>query len=285
MTSDRFERQLPFLTTEGQRRLHAARLAVVGVGGLGSHVVQQLACTGVTTLSLIDQDRVEVTNLNRLVTATPADIGLLKVDVLRRFVLSLHPDAAIQSVRTELRSDEAYAAVQAADYVIGCVDDDGPRFLLTQLAAAYRKPYMDLSSEIGEDRTSYGGKMVFSRSGEGCLVCRGLLDDREIRSWLETPEERRTRDRIYGQRVDAQTGSGPSVVALNGVVASIAVMELMLEIAGVRPALEFREYRGVYGIVAAPQDRGPAPRDCRICSEVCGQGHDADLERFIREKP
>ncbi len=284
MTSDRFERQLPFLGSEGQDRLGAAQVTIVGGGGLGAHVVQQLAYTGVLHLALIDSDRVAASNLNRLVPAGPADIGAFKVDVLKRAVESTHPGAPVRVVRDELRSLEAFDAVKAADYLIGCVDDDGPRFLLTQLAAAYNKPYLDLSSEIGEDQTSFGGKFVFSRPGAGCLMCRQLLDQQEIRAWLETPEEKRTRDRIYGQRVNAD-GSGPSVVALNGVIASLAVMELMLEIAGVRAAVDYRKYSGVRAMVVASQDNAPAPDTCRICREVYKQGDKADLERFIREKP
>lgn len=284
MAADRFERQVPFLTAEGQARLGQARVAVVGVGGLGAHVVQQLAYTGVVNLSLIDADRVSLNNLNRLVTAIPGDVDTFKVEVLRRFVLTLHPTADVRIVRDELRSRSAYVAIKAADYLVGCLDDDGPRFLLTQLAAAYRKPYLDLSSEIGEDRTSFGGKLVFSRPGQGCLRCRGLLDDHEIRAWLETAEERRTRDRIYGQRAAAE-GSGPSVVALNGVIASLGVMELMLEIAGVRPAHDHRKYAGVHGMIVTPQDNHTDPSSCRICTEVHGQGDAADLDRFIREKP
>lgn len=284
MDADRFERQIPFLGIEGQARLSRCRVAVVGVGGLGSHVVQQLAYTGVVNLSLIDADRVSKNNLNRLVTATPADIGELKVNVLRRIIDALHPGADVRVVPEELRSHAAYTAVKDADYVVGCLDDDGPRLLLTLLAAAFEKPYLDLASEIGEDRTSYGGRLVLSRPGQGCLRCRALLDDHEIQAWLETPEERRTRDRIYGQRAAAD-GSGPSVVALNGVLASLGVMELMLDIAGVRPAHDYRKYAGVYGMIVTPGDGAPDPVACRICSEVRGQGDAADLERYIRERP
>ncbi len=286
MADGRFERQVPFLTTEGQVRLGATRVAVIGIGGLGSHVVQQLAYLGVTNLVLIDDDRIDASNLNRLVTATPGDIDTFKVETLRRFVITLHPGASVRVVREELRSVDAYAAIKGSDYLVGCVDDDGPRFLLAQFSAAYRKPYLDLSTEIGRDRTSYGGKIVLSRPGQGCIWCRGLLDEREIREWLETPEERRTRNRTYGQEPASEGGSGPSVVSLNGVVASLGVMELMLEIAGIRSAHEFREYKGPHGVVVQlPKDHAADPEHCRLCCEILGRGDDADLERFIREQP
>lgn len=285
MTPTRFDRQLPFLTAEGQARLQAAQIAVVGVGGLGSHVVQQLAYLGVVNLALIDADRIDQTNLNRLVTALPHDVGRLKVEVLHRFVLQLHPGAGVQTVPRELRSQEAYDAIKRAEYLVGCLDDDGPRFLLNQLAAAYTKPYLDLASEIGEDRSSYGGQIVYSRPGKGCLWCRGLLDQDEVRAWLETPSDRRMKERLYGQKIDPSANSGPSVVSLNGVIASLGVMELMVEIAGVRPANEYLSYRGPHGVVAKPLDANPDPASCRMCQEVAGRGDREDLERFIRENP
>jgi molybdopterin/thiamine biosynthesis adenylyltransferase len=284
MTETRFDRQLPFLTRGGQARLESARIAVVGVGGLGSHVVQQLAYLGAVNLTLIDEDRVDRTNLNRLVTALPEDVGKLKVDVLHRFVAQLHPGAAIRAIPQELRSANAYEGIVQADYVIGCLDDDGPRFLLNQLAAAYTKPYLDLASEIGEDRTSYGGRVVFVRPGKGCLWCRNLLDRDEINSWLETPVERRTREHIYGQRIDPAANSGPSVVALNGIIASLGVMELMLEIAGVRSANEYLLYRGAHGLVTKPSDEPAEPGSCRICQGVAGRGDRENLVRFIHTK-
>jgi hypothetical protein len=102
--------------------------------------------------------------------------------------------------------------------------------------------------------------------------------------WLETPEEKRTRDRIYGQRATID-GSGPSVVGLNGVVASLGVMELMLDIADVRHAIDYRSYRGVHGLVVSSNDNAPDPSTCRMCAEVRGQGDAVDLDRFIRERP
>src|SRR2546427_8292364 len=138
MNSDRFERQIQFVTPDGQGRLGRTRIVIAGVGGLGAHVAQQLAYTGVINLTLIDSDRVSGNNLNRLVTAIPGDVDTLKVDVLRRFILTLHPGANVRVVRDELRSTAAFAAVKSGDYLVGCFDDDGPRFLLTQLAAAYK---------------------------------------------------------------------------------------------------------------------------------------------------
>ena len=62
-------------------------------------------------------------------------------------------------------------------------------------------------------------------------------------------------------------------------------MELMLELAGVRPANEYLSYRGAHGVVVKPSGADPNPASCRICQDVTGCGDGEDLERFIREKP
>lgn len=283
MVPTRFDRQILFLTAGGQRRIASTRIVVVGIGGLGSHLVQQLAYLGAVNLVLIDPDCVEESNLNRLVTAFPSDVGVYKVVVLGHFIRRLHGDACPQEIPKDLATYESFEAIKAADVLVGCLDDDGPRFLLNQLAAAYSKTYLDLASEIGEDRTSFGGRVSFVRPGKGCLWCRGTIDEREVRAWLETPADRRMRDRVYGQRVD-EGAPGPSVVALNGVVASLGVMELMVELAGVRRAYDELTYRGPHGVVTRSLEKQNDAKSCRVCQEVAGSGDAEDLERFIRQK-
>src|SRR5260221_4346254 len=89
---ERFDRQLRYFSdlgrsggstpSECQARLREARVAVLGVGGLGGRVAWELACCGVGELLLVDGDRVEVSNLNRQIQYTEADIGLLKVEIM-----------------------------------------------------------------------------------------------------------------------------------------------------------------------------------------------------------
>lgn len=277
--TNRFDRQLPFLTQEGHNRLRGVRIAVVGVGGLGSHVVQQLAYLGVTKLALIDHDKVETTNLNRLVTASVDDIGRYKVDVLADAVARIEPGAEVVIVKADVRSLEAAEALLAADYIVGCVDDDGVRFFLAKLAAAHKKPFMDLATELGADNASYGGRICYTKPGDGCLMCYDLLDIKEVAAAYENEGDRKFRTAIYGQPLSLLQGSGPSVVALNGIIASHGVMELMLDIAGIRSAGSRLDYLGVFGTVVRP--RVEPRNDCRICTRVYGRPEEAELDRLM----
>ncbi|WP_455355538.1 ThiF family adenylyltransferase [Streptomyces sp. SYSU K217416] len=102
------QRQLGYLQLFGpeparmQRRLDAARVAVVGVGGIGALLVQQLTAAGVRRLWLLDHDRVEIHNLNRQHLYTLEDIGALKVAVAARRLTALAPDAEVTGIRRRI---------------------------------------------------------------------------------------------------------------------------------------------------------------------------------------
>ena len=129
---DRYQRQLMLgeVGLGGQRALRAARVMVVGLGGLGCPVVQYLAAAGVGNLILVDADRVSLSNLQRQILYTQKDVGELKVEVARDFVE--RQNAQIQvSVYTEMLSAEnATDLLALADIVVDCTDNFAARYLI-----------------------------------------------------------------------------------------------------------------------------------------------------------
>ncbi len=283
MSADRFERQEPLLGEEGQAKLAAARVAVVGVGGLGTHVVQQLALLGVGELALIDSEELAKTDRNRYIGARHDDPipGMPKVDIGERTAKDIDPAIRVVKILESLVSDEAFAAVIAADYVFGCLDSEGARLVLTELTAAYAKPYIDLASDVmpGEP-LRYGGQVCVAWDGNGCLVCCGLLDVAEAQAELAGVEDRRNRDALYGVERAALGRSGPSVVSINGVIASLGVTEFMVGVTGLRAPQRVLTYRGRRGGVGVSQDE-PMP-DCYYCRGIRGRGDAVDVQRYIR---
>jgi len=93
----RFDRQIALFGREGQEKIRAASVAVVGAGGLGSHVVQQLALLGVRDFAVIDSEELSDTNRNRYVTARFDDPvpGTLKTDIAERLIKAFDPEAAV----------------------------------------------------------------------------------------------------------------------------------------------------------------------------------------------
>jgi hypothetical protein len=284
--SDRFDRNERLFGAAGQKALRAATVTVIGVGGLGTHVVQQLALLGVGALRLVDSEDLDVTNRNRYVGARHDDPipGTPKVDIGARIVRDIDPGIAVTTVAKSLLSAEAFTAVKQADFVFSCVDSDGIRLVLVELCAAYSKPLFDLATDVPPrapgDPLRYGGRVVFA-NGQCCPLCLDQLEIAEAQLELAGPNARAERDQLYGiDRRDLADDVGPAVVSMNGVVASLAVTEFMVEVTGLRRANHMVTYRGHHGGVSVAND-APAP-GCYYCTRVRGRGGAADVERYIR---
>lgn len=278
----RTDRNIRFFGKVGQDRLRAAKVAVVGAGGLGSHVCQQLAYLGVGEIRLIDYEELDVTNLNRYVTAHADDPipGSRKVDLCERLIKRIDPTIVVRKVHAPLRSAEAFQAIQTANYVFGCLDNEGSRLVLTELSSAYDLPYVDLATEIfpGE-APNYGGRMCISWDGNGCLVCLDQIDLQEAHNDLASVAAKRDVRVIYGIATEDLGYKGPSVVSINGVIASLGVTEFMLMVTGIREPRRLLTYRGQLGIVAANTDR--PNNNCYYCRGVRGLKDSAGIARYL----
>ena len=281
--TERFDRQERFFGKAGQANIGGIRLVIVGTGGLGGHIVQQSALLGVEGIDLIDSEELASTDRNRYVGSYHDDPipGSPKVDLAERLIGRIDPSIRVTKVPDSFISEDGFAAIIGADVVFGCVDTEGARLVLNELCAAYDRQYFDLATDIipGE-RLSYGGRVCISWRGSGCLVCRGLLDWQEAQEDLAGEAERRARRLIYGVRTAALDTVGPSVVSINGVVASLAMTEFVAAVTGLRLPEPVLTYHGHRGIVTKSTD-GPA-LSCYYCHGIRGKGHAADVERYLR---
>ncbi|HLG83566.1 MAG TPA: ThiF family adenylyltransferase [Bradyrhizobium sp.] len=275
----RFDRNVRLFGKEGQRKLREAKVAVVGVGGLGSHVVQQLALLGVGGLYLVDGEQISTSNKNRYVGVRDDDPvpGTDKVDAALRLALSIDPSIKVVAIPNSLISAGAFSAVRNADYVFGCLDSDGPRFVLNDVSTAYAKPYLDLASDVVEG--SFGGRVVFKTEAPGCLFCFGELDQAEVQTFLESPADRLNRRAAYGIERAHLNRAGPSVVSINGVIASLAVTEFMIACTELGAPKQFINYQGERARCAE------RIFSARLGCPYCGQwnsGDRADTARYLR---
>src|SRR5437870_3436401 len=136
---NRFDRNIRFFGEEGQQRLRAATAALVGVGGLGTHVAQQVVHLGLGRLVLIDDEFQEETNKNRNIGsyATDLDSKILKVDVAERLAKLIDPSVEIEKISESLFSEHALVRLKTVDYVFGCVDNEGARLVMTEQCLAF----------------------------------------------------------------------------------------------------------------------------------------------------
>lgn len=134
---------LPEISGGGQERLLGAGVLVVGAGGLGSAVCYYLAAAGVGRIGIADGDRVDLSNLQRQIIHTVADIGRPKVVSAREKLLALNPDITVIEHRLELTWENAAALVDGYDLVIAAVDNCAARYILNDTCDQKKKPLVD----------------------------------------------------------------------------------------------------------------------------------------------
>ena len=131
---------LPQIGIEGQSAILAARVLMVGAGGLGSPAAMYLAAAGVGTLVLADGDTVDLTNLQRQILHSQESVGRLKVDSGRDTLARLNPETRVIPLGRRLEGAELEAEVALADVVLDCSDNFATRHAINRACVAHRKP-------------------------------------------------------------------------------------------------------------------------------------------------
>jgi molybdopterin/thiamine biosynthesis adenylyltransferase len=158
---------LPDVGSDGQGRLAAATMLVVGIGGLGCPAAQYLASSGVGRLILNDFDCVDRSNLPRQILFGEVDVGARKVDAAAASLRRLNPAVSIETIAERLSEAGFLDAVQRADVVLDCTDNFGTRLALNRAAVTARKPLVS-----GAALRFEGQLAVFSNNpGDPCFSC------------------------------------------------------------------------------------------------------------------
>lgn len=131
---------LPEVTTEGQKRLKAARVLCIGAGGLGSPAALYLAAAGVGTLGIVDFDRVDITNLQRQILHGTKDIGRSKLESARDRLQDINPEIEIELHECRFSSQTAEQIVAEYDVVVDGSDNFATRYLSNDVCVFARKP-------------------------------------------------------------------------------------------------------------------------------------------------
>ncbi len=207
---DRMSRQ-SFLGPDAQQIFSTKRVGIVGLGGGGSHIVQQLAHLGFCNFSLFDPDRVETSNLNRLVSATRSDAfaNTAKTEVARRLIEGLieKPNVELYQDRWQVYPD----GLRKCDIVFGALDGLQERKELQVFTKRYAIAYIDLGltvATVGGQPPRMTGQVALVTSESPCLMCLGIVTEEQLA--LEAAE--------YGH-----AGIRPQVVWANAALAASAV--------------------------------------------------------------
>lgn len=217
------------------RILQNTTIGVVGCSGTGSIVVEQLVRLGVGKLTLVDPDRVEDKNLNRIINSTVDDIGKYKTEVLAEATKKMGLGTDVVAINKNLLTPQAVRAIAECDIVFGCMDGAEGRHVLNRISAFYLIPYFDVGVRLDADGNGgindICGQVNYVRPDGSSLLSRGVitreaLDAEGLRN--SNPEEYKSQRKekyIKGAEEDR-----PAVITPNMFYASMAVHEFLARI-------------------------------------------------------
>lgn len=174
----RYSRQimLPQVDLDGQEKLLASRVLIIGMGGLGSPVVMYLASAGIGHLVIVDDDVVELSNLQRQIVHDTNDLGLNKVESAKQTIQKLNPEIKITTYAERLKDKKLAAEVAAADVVIDATDNFSSRFALNAQCVKNKTPLISGAAIRMEGQVSVFNKTPTSPCYRCLYKDEGELD-------------------------------------------------------------------------------------------------------------
>lgn len=263
-----FDRQQLALGPHGQQQLRSTRIGIIGIGGTGSGVMVPAAHLGIGEIVIIDPDRIEPSNISRILGATTKDVGRFKVDVLKDYVDRLGLNIEVTALPKAVEGGKETEILRSCDILFSCVDRETPRAILNRLAYDASIPIIDMGTafrlnELGHVSDS-AGRVVVLGPDRPCMACWGDLDPETLR--IESlPPEARENEIKDGYIMGAQVQE-PSVVAFNAMVSAAATIEFLRLVTGFAGA-QAPPNRLAFSFERATVQRNQLAglRPCQIC--------------------
>ena len=235
--TEEFDRSVRAFGGPVQAALSHLRFGVVGNGGTGSAVAEQLVRLGVRNIALFDPDVLEVSNLTRVYGAARGDVGRLKVEVLRDHLMRIAPDLQCDAWPRTILDQTTARRLTACDVVFGCTDDNAGRIILSRLASLFLVPVFDCGVLLSSDATgalaSIDGRVTTLCPGTACLLCRDRIDMRRAAAeQMSAAEHQRLAAEGYAPALGRVE---PAVITFTTSVAAQAVAELIERFIGFGP--------------------------------------------------
>jgi molybdopterin-synthase adenylyltransferase len=282
-----YDRQVRAFGPEFQHKVGQLRIGLVGLGGLGSAIAEQLGRIGIRDWVLVDPDTVDLTNLNRLVHATLTDAQKArpKVYVARSSIRQSNPKARVRALQTDAFDPEALHTLKACDLLVVATDNHASRMALNRLAVQYLIPLLHVGFNISVEEpqaqpgqvparavTDVSGEFALPDLGRWCLQCAGLVDPQQA-GWELAPAAQR---QILRQRGYVADTPAPAVRHLDGLVAALATTEVHNLVHSFKPQHRYLTYDALRTELLSLQ---VTPSDgCPVCSPDHGVLGLGDLE-------
>ena len=224
-----YDRNIRAFGGEIQAVLHDLKIAIIGCGGTGSAMVEQLARLGVRNFVLVDPDYLSDSNITRVYGSASDDVGRAKVEIAAENVMKIAPDAHVDQLLSTITVEGAVKNLVGVDLIFGCTDDNAGRLILSRFAYFMITPVIDCGVILtsGSENLIRGidGRITLMYPGTACLVCRDRIDISRASAEMLKPEERiRLADEGYAP---ALPDVEPAVVSYTTIISAMAISELL----------------------------------------------------------
>lgn len=223
-----YDRQVRAFGPSGQAAIADLRVGIVGAGGTGSAIAEQLIRLGVRDITSIDADSLTNTNVTRVYGSSVEQVDWPKVDVLRANADRIGLGTIVSTHFKTLNDDHSLNLLAHCDVVFGCTDDHAGRGWLTKLPVLALNTLIDCGVVIDSTDqriTEIHGRVTTVVPGSACLFCTKDIDPAKVRTESLSPDEYdRQRREGYAPELDTRD---PAVVAYTTLVASLAVSEMI----------------------------------------------------------
>lgn len=267
--SQRHERQIRMFGSAGQEELSRCRVAIIGLGGIGSLLAEYLARLGVGHFCIVDADHVESSNLSRVVGATEGDAAnrTPKHVVAKRLIMEGNPGASVHAIADDVAKESVAKQIVNYDYLFLAADSMRARLVFNAIVHQYLVAGVQLGSKISSNADGTLVEVLSAnrpvRPGQGCLWCNQLIDPTELAKEAKTDADRR--DQAYGTEE-----ANPSVVSVNAISAAHAVNDFLLDYLTLRPEPKMFYYEHFY--LLSSRRSLVSPRVDPKCSECSPTG-------------
>jgi len=284
----RYDRQSRIFGSSGQAILHKTKVGIIGLGGAGSQLADFLSKLGVGKFVLADPDRIELSNLPRVVGATgfhartwflgerwPDCIQKLakklsthKVGLAKHVILKNNPRAKVEAIPDDFAKTQVVRKFKDCDYLFLAADTARARLIFNAIVHQYLIPGVQVGAKVQLDKAT--GNIIDAYAvvrpvtpGKGCLWCNGLINRGRL------AEECKTQQEIINQRyVDDEDVVAPSVNTLNALATSQAANDFLFYINGITKSsasLDFMRIQPAFRKVTMDEPRRDS--DCSECGK------------------
>jgi len=223
-----FDRQVLAFGKKTQKLLSSLCIGVIGCGGTGSSVIEQLIRLGVGRIIVLDGDLFEATNVSRIYSSRIIDEDLPKVKLMQRLAADVGLGTKLIPINKKVVYESAAKELRNCDLIFGCTDDHWGRSILNKIAISYYIPVIDMGVRIDSKDgilRSVTGRVTRIQPGAACLFCRDRINVGRIRAESLNPEESRRLVALgYAEELPERD---PAVIAFTTNIASLAITEMI----------------------------------------------------------